>query len=76
MEEVFSIEEKRVLLKKIATGQMMVEQYYKGKDCNMCTQYVRPSIWHVLSAIKEDSRLAGHYPTQHPGKARPLSPFR
>ncbi|HEY9178912.1 MAG TPA: terminase small subunit [Flavipsychrobacter sp.] len=69
VEEVFSIEEKRVLLKKIATGQMMVEQYYKGKDCNMCTQYVRPSIWHVLSAIKEDSRLAGHYPTQQPSEA-------
>lgn len=75
VEEVFSIEEKRVLLKKIATGQMMVEQYYKGKDCNMCTQYVRPSIWHVLSAIKEDSRLAGHYP-QQPSKARSLSPLK
>ncbi len=64
VEEVFSIEEKRALLKKIATGQIMVEQYYKGKDCHMCTQYARPNFWHMLSAIKEDSRIAGHYPAQ------------
>lgn len=62
--ELLTIKKKRELLYDIATGQMWVEQSYKGKDCNVCTQYVRPTINQMLRAIHLDNKLAGHYPTQ------------
>lgn len=61
---VLSIQQKRQILAQIATGQLSVEQSYKGKDCNVCSQYVRPTINHMLRAIHIDNKLAGHYPAQ------------
>ena len=40
---------------------MYAVQNYKGKDCNQCTQMVRPTINQMLKAIDLDSKLAGHY---------------
>ncbi len=40
---------------------MYAIQNYKGKDCNQCTQMVRPTINQMLKAIDLDSKLAGHY---------------
>lgn len=60
--ELLTIQKKRELLYKIATGEMMAEQNYKGKDCNVCTQFVRPTITQMLRAIDLDSKLSNHYP--------------
>lgn len=57
---MLTVQKKRELLYEIATGQMLAEQSYKGKDCNVCTQYVRPTINHMLRAIQIDNQLAGH----------------
>lgn len=67
--ELLTVQRKRELLAKIATGEMYVMQYYKGKDCNHCSQHVAPTINQMLKAIDLDSRLAGHYPeTKHHSK--------
>lgn len=60
--ELLTVQRKRELLTQIATGEMYVMQYYKGKDCNQCSQHVAPTINQMLRAIDLDSRLAGHYP--------------
>ncbi len=60
--DVFTIEQKRHLLKQIATGDMLVEQRYKTGDCRHCTQFVRPDINQMLRAIDLDNRMAAHYP--------------
>lgn len=60
--ELLTVQRKRELLAQIATGEMYVMQYYKGKDCNQCSQHVAPTINQMLRAIDLDSRLAGHYP--------------
>ena len=59
--ELLTVQRKRELLANIATGEMYAVQNYKGKDCNQCTQMVRPTINQVLKAIDLDSKLAGHY---------------
>ena len=59
--ELLTIQRKRELLANIATGEMYAIQNYKGKDCNQCTQMVRPTINQMLKAIDLDSKLAGHY---------------
>ncbi len=59
--ELLTIQRKRELLANIATGEMYAVQNYKGKDCNQCTQMVRPTINQMLKAIDLDSKLAGHY---------------
>ena len=61
-EELLTIYEKRRILKLIATGEMYVEQKYKGKNCTQCSQYISPTINQMLAALREDSKLAGHYP--------------
>lgn len=60
--DVFTIEQKRHLLKQIATGDMLVEQRYKTGDCRHCTQFVRPTINQMLRAIDLDNRMSAHYP--------------
>lgn len=60
--ELLTIQHKRELLYRIATGEMRILQYHKGKDCNTCSQYVTPSINQMLRAIHLDNKLAGHYP--------------
>ena len=59
--ELLSIQRKRELLAQIATGELCAIQVYKGKDCNQCTQMVRPTINQMLKAIDLDNKLAGHY---------------
>ncbi len=59
--ELLTIQRKRELLANVATGEMYAIQNYKGKDCNQCTQMVRPTINQMLKAIDLDSKLAGHY---------------
>ncbi len=61
--ELLTVQRKRELLANIATGEMYAIQNYKGKDCNQCTQMVRPNINQMLKAIDLDSKLAGHYST-------------
>lgn len=60
---VLTVKHKRQILYQIATGQLSAEQSYKGKDCNVCSQYVRPTINHMLRAIQIDNQLAGHKTT-------------
>lgn len=62
--ELLTIQRKRELLANIATGEAYAIQNYKGKDCNQCTQTVRPTISQMLRAIDLDSKLAGHYPAK------------
>ena len=62
--DVFTIEQKRHLLKQIATGDILVEQRYKTGDCRHCTQFIRPTINQMLRAIDLDNRMAAHYPPQ------------
>ncbi len=75
--DVFTIEQKRHLLKQIATGAMLVEQHYKGKDCRQCTQFVRPTINQMLRAIDLDNRMSAHYPSpQQPKAVSSLPPLK
>ena len=67
-EELLTIYEKRLLLKKIATGELYIEQKYKGKNCTQCSHYISPTINQMLAALKEDSKLAGHHPFKQNGK--------
>lgn len=60
--ELLTIQHKRELLAKIATGQTYAVQHYKGKDCSQCTQMVTPTINQMLRAIDLDNKMAGHYP--------------
>lgn len=69
--QLLTLEKKRELLYEIATGQKLVEYSYKGRDCNQCTQLIRPNINQMLRAIHLDARLANHYPQHH--KSVPLS---
>ncbi len=59
--ELLTVQRKRELLANIATGEMYAIQNYKGKDCNQCTQMVRPTINQMLKAIDLDNKMAGHY---------------
>lgn len=59
--DVFSIEEKRDLLKKIATGDIYFEHTIIRKNCTVCTVLVKPLMRDRLYAIRDDSRIAGHY---------------
>ncbi len=59
--ELLTIQRKRELLANIATGEMYAVQNYKAKDCNQCTQMVRPTINQMLKAIDLDNKMAGHY---------------
>ncbi|MCB0700543.1 MAG: hypothetical protein H6551_01175 [Chitinophagales bacterium] len=59
--ELLTVQRKRELLAAIATGDISVEQNYKGRDCKTCTQFAKPTINQMLKAIDIDSKLAGHY---------------
>ncbi len=63
-QELLTVQRKRELPARIATGEISVMQHYKGKDCNQCTQMVQPTINQMIRAIDLDSKLAGHYPTK------------
>ena len=67
-EELLTIYDKRLLLKKITTGEIYIEQKYKGKNCTQCSQYISPTINQMLAAIREDNKLAGHHPFKQNGK--------
>ncbi len=60
-QELLTIQRKREILAQIATGEALIEQHSKGKNCNMCTILQRPNFNQILKAIDLDSKLAGHY---------------
>ena len=68
--ELLTVQRKRELLANIATGEMYAIQNYKSKDCNQCTQMVRPTINQMLKAIDLDSKLAGHYTVKQSADSR------
>jgi hypothetical protein len=67
-EELLTIYDKRLILKKVATGDIQVEQKYKGKNCTQCSQHLGSTVKERLHAIKDDNKLAGHYPYKENGK--------
>ena len=71
-QELLTVQRKRELLAQIATGEALIEQHTKGKNCNMCTILQRPNFTQMLKAIDLDSRLAGHYKTNGHGTVRPV----
>lgn len=71
-QELLTVQRKRELLAQIATGEALIEQHTKGKNCNMCTILQRPNFTHILKAIDLDSRLAGHYKTNGHSTVRPV----
>lgn len=64
-EELLTIHEKRLILMRIARGDIYIEQSYPGKNCSTCTQLIKPTINQMLKAIDMDNRLAGHYPEKN-----------
>lgn len=62
--ELLTLQKKRELLAKIAMGEQVVEQNFRGKNCSQCTQFIKPTINQMLKAIDLDSKLAGHYGKQ------------
>ncbi|MCB0698954.1 MAG: hypothetical protein H6551_12120 [Chitinophagales bacterium] len=78
--ELLSVQRKRELLAAIATGDILVEQHYKGKGCATCTQLVRPTINQMLKAIDIDSKLARHYTVNKPASKtdtiQPVKPLK
>lgn len=59
--ELLTVQRKRELLARIATGRMTAVQQHKGKDCRTCEQIVTPTINQMLKAIDLDNKMAGHY---------------
>lgn len=59
--DLLTVQRKREILAKIATGEMYAVQVYKGKDCSQCTQHVWPTINQMLKAIDLDNKMAGLY---------------
>lgn len=71
-QELLTVQRKRELLAQIATGEALIEQHTKGKNCNMCTILQRPNFTQMLKAIDLDSRLAGHYKSNGHDTVRPV----
>lgn len=63
-EELLSVHDKRLYIKRVINGEVLIPQDYKANGCNRCTMFLRPTFPQVLAYLKEDSRLAGHYPEQ------------
>lgn len=61
-EELLSIHDKRLYIKRVINGEILIPQDYKTNGCNRCTIFLRPTFPQILGYLKEDSRLAGHYP--------------
>src|SRR5690606_22661606 len=59
--ELMTIERKREILAQIINGQYTVMVRAKGKNCSPCTYFNSPTISQVLSGIREDNKMAGHY---------------
>lgn len=59
--DLLTVQRKREILAKIATGEFYAVHNYKGKDCSMCTQHVWPTINQVLKAVDLDNKMAGLY---------------
>lgn len=70
--EMLTIQRKRELLAKIATGETYAVQNYKGKDCNMYVQHVWPTINQMLKAIDLDNKMVGLYASLHPSKPKAI----
>lgn len=59
--ELLSVQRKREILARIAEGDVYIEQTFKGKGCQTCTQMAKPTINQMLKAIDIDNRMAGDY---------------
>lgn len=70
-EELLTVYEKRLYIKKLLFGEIQVEIKYKGKNCTQCSHYMSPTIPMALNLLKEDSKLAGHYPDKRLQKNTP-----
>ncbi len=63
-EELLTVHDKRLYIKRVINGEILIPQDYKTNGCNRCTIFLRPTFPQILGYLKEDSRLAGHYPQQ------------
>src|SRR5690606_4851187 len=59
--ELMTIHRKREILAQIINGTYTVMVRAKGKNCNPCTYFNSPTISQVLTGIREDNKMAGHY---------------
>lgn len=64
--ELLTVHRKRQILARIAEGDVYIEQTYKGKGCQSCTQMAKPTINQMLKAIDIDNRMAGDYVDKRP----------
>ena len=70
-EELLTVYQKRLLCKHVVLGEVREEVVFKGKGCTHCS-YFREIPYSVkLRYSKEDSLLAGHYPTKRASKHNP-----
>lgn len=70
-EELLTIHEKRLYIKRVINGEILIPQDYKTTGCNRCTMFLRPTFPQILGYLKEDSRLAGHYPDKRRTSTKP-----
>ncbi|MBZ0099873.1 MAG: terminase small subunit [Taibaiella sp.] len=70
-EELLTIHEKRLYIKRVINGEILIPQDYKTTGCNRCTMFIRPTFPQILGYLKEDSRLAGHYPDRRRSSTKP-----
>ncbi len=61
--ELLTVQRKREVLARIVNGEHSVIQNFKGKNCQVCTYFLYPTIREILQGIREDNRMAGHYPS-------------
>lgn len=61
--ELLTVHRKREVLARIVNGEHSVIQNFKGKNCQVCTYFLYPTIREILQGIREDNRMAGHYPS-------------
>ncbi len=67
--ELLTVHRKREVLARIVNGEHSVIQNFKGKNCQVCTYFLYPTIREILQGIREDNRMAGHYPSPAKGNA-------
>ncbi len=75
-EELMTVYDKRLLLKKIALGEISVQQNHKGKNCSQCTIIRNVTIREMLAAVREDNRMAGHYKQQNRNIPQHIPPLK
>lgn len=65
-EEVLTAMEKRIVLRKIAIGEMLIPEYFVKRDGTVGNYQRKPDAMEIIKAIETDNRMAGHdAPQQH-----------